>query len=124
MINRFTTISLREKYRYQKADQLHQFIQKNIPSLIIIPAVIVFVELIMYFTIENPDIKLLEELHRSKEISDNANEEKTLFLYNMTQEIRSITSKIDDDADLILESKDWNETYDTCNNKIVKSKII
>ena len=68
---------------------------------------------VMYFTIENPDMKLLTELHKSKKISDSANEEKTLFIYNMTQEIRTITGKIDDDADLILSSKDWEETYDT-----------
>ena len=68
---------------------------------------------VMYFTIENPDMKLLTELHKSKEVSDSANEEKTLFIYNMTQEIRTITGKIDDDADLILSSKDWEETYDT-----------
>ena len=67
----------------------------------------------MFHTIENPDMKLLTELHKSKEVSDSANEEKTLFIYNMTQEIRTITGKIDDDADLILSSKDWEETYDT-----------
>ncbi len=68
---------------------------------------------IMYFTIENPDMKLLKELHNAKAISDSANEEKTLFLYNMTQDIRNITGKIDDDADIILDSKDWEETYDS-----------
>ena len=92
---------------------LTMIVRKINPGLLVISSVISYVNLIMFFTIENPDIKLLEELHRSKEISDNANEEKTLFLYNMTQEIRSITNKIDDDADLILESKNWDETYDT-----------
>ena len=57
-------------------------------------------------------MKLLEEMHKSKEISDNVNEEKTLFLYNMTQEIRSITNKIDDNADTILDSKDIETIYD------------
>lgn len=100
-------------------------IQKNIPSLIIIPAVIVFVELIMYFTIENPDIKLLKELHKSKEISDNANEEKTLFLYNMTQEIRNTTSEINDSADEILESDSLEENKDSARNiKATTSKFI
>ena len=60
--------------------------------------------LMMFFTIENPDMKLLEEVHKSKEISDAANEEKMLFLYNMTQEIRNTTDDINDNADLILES--------------------
>ncbi len=61
---------------------------------------------LMYFTIENPDMKMLEEVHRAKEISDNANEEKTLFLYNMTNDIRSITKDIDDSADYILDEID------------------
>ena len=55
--------------------------------------------MIMYHTIENPDMKILEEVHRAKEISDNANEEKTLFLYNMTNEIRNITKDIDYSAE-------------------------
>ena len=88
-------------------------VRKLNPGLLVISSVISYLNLIMLFTIENPDMKLLEELHKSKEISDNANEEKTLFLYNMTQEIRNITGKIDDDADIILDSKDWEETYDT-----------
>ena len=66
---------------------------------------------LMYFTIENPDMKLLEEALKSKEISDNANEEKVLFLYNMTQEIREVTSKINEDTDIILDSKDYDEIY-------------
>ena len=76
--------------------------------------------LIMYFTIENPDMKLLKELHKAKEISDNANEEKTLFLYNMTQEIKDVTNKINDDADIILDSKDYDEIYDSARD--IKSR--
>ena len=62
--------------------------------------------LVMYFTIENPDMKLLEEVNKAKEISDNANEEKTLFLYNMTNEIRGITREIDSSANAILDETD------------------
>ena len=88
-------------------------IQKSHPELLLANAVFGFIIYIMFHTIENPDMKLLTELHKSKEVSDSAKEKKTLFIYNMTQEIRTITGKIDDDADLILSSKDWDETYDT-----------
>lgn len=87
-------------------------IQKLHPELTLSTTMDAIVLFIMYFTIENPDMKLLEEAHKSKEISDTANEEKTMFLYNMTQEIRGITGKIDDDADVILDSKDYDEIYD------------
>ena len=91
-------------------------IQKNIPSLIIVPSMAVFVELIMYHTIENPDVKLLKEMHDAKVISDNANEEKTMFLYNMTQEIRETTKNINVEADNILESKDLELDKDSARN--------
>ena len=84
-------------------------IQKFFPDLFLINFLLIVTTAIMYFTIENPDLKLLEEVHKSKEISDTANEEKTIFLYNMTQEIRNATSEIDDNADLILESETLDE---------------
>lgn len=87
-----------------------------VPAIIIYDVIIVIFCYIIFFTIENPDMKLLEELHKSKEISDNANEEKTLFLYNLTQDIKSISSAIDDDADYILDSKNWDETYECARN--------
>ena len=90
-----------------------------VPGIIIYDIIITILCYIMFFTMENPDMTLLEELHKSKEISDTANEEKTLFLYNMTQEIRSITSKIDNDADGILDTKDYDEIYD--NARDIKS---
>ena len=68
----------------------------------LINPILIFIAYIMYFTIENPDAKVLEEVHRANEISDNANEEKAIFLYNMTNEIRSITKDIDDSADSII----------------------
>ena len=73
------------------------------PSLnyIINPAFI-FIAFIMFHTIENPDKKILEEIHNAKEISDNANEEKSMFLYNMTNEIKQIITDIDNSTDNIL----------------------
>lgn len=82
-------------------------------SMLIITSAHTIMLALIYFTIENPDMRLLQEAHKAKEISDSANEEKTLFVYNMAQEIRSITGKIDDDADIILDSKDYDEIHDT-----------
>ena len=94
------------------------------PNIIIYDVIITVFCYIMFFTMENPDIKMLDEIHKSKKISDSANEEKAMFLYNMTQEIRGITSKIDNYADAILESKDWDETYNNARDiKAVTSKF-
>ena len=86
------------------------------PELFLVSPLEVLVTITMYFTIENPDIKLLKEMHDAKVISDNANEEKTLFLYNMTQEIRETTKNINIEADNILESKDLELDKDSARN--------
>ena len=76
------------------------------PLFSIYSNVLSLVVLVMFFTIENPDVHMLEEVHKAKEISDSANEEKTLFLYNMTNEIRGITKDIDKSTDAILDETD------------------
>lgn len=93
-------------------------LQKIYPEILAFTAMETFITVIMYFTIENPDMKLLEEVHRAKEISDNANEEKTLFLYNMTQEIRNTTNEINDNAALILDSNSIDDDKDLARNII------
>ena len=86
------------------------------PKLLLITPIESLVLFLMYFTIENPDVKLLKEMHDAKVISDNANEEKTMFLYNMTQEIRETTKNINVEADNILESKDLELDKDSARN--------
>ena len=81
-------------------------IQKSHPGLLLITAAETFITVIMFFTIENPDVKMLKEVHKAKEITDNANEEKTMFLYNMTNDIRLITKDINVSADDILNETD------------------
>ena len=89
-------------------------IQKQHPELLLMTSMETFIVFLMYHTIENPDMQIIEEVHRAKEISDNANEEKSMFLYNMTNEIRGITKDIDYSADNILEEVD-NKKVDVLN---------
>ena len=93
-------------FAYLVIGAIATFVQFNSPWIQLITSLETFVVYLMYFTIENPDMKMLEEVHKAKEISDNANEEKTMFLYNMTGEIRSITKDIDIYADNILNESD------------------
>lgn len=69
-------------------------IQKNVPSLIIIPSVAVLVEFIMYFTIENPDLKMVNELLRNKELVEKGMEDKSRFLFEVTGDIKKPTENI------------------------------
>lgn len=63
-------------------------IQMFNPSIILMTGMETFVSFMMYFTIENPDIQLLRELHKAREYAENSNNEKSTFLFNITQQLR------------------------------------
>lgn len=79
------------------------------PEIQIISSSFAFITVIMYFTIENPDKKLLEEVYISKKLVESANEDKSMFIYNMMNDVKSIASDINKSSEVILNSNNLEE---------------
>lgn len=87
-----------------------------IPGMILYDLSLTILCYLMFFTIENPDAKMLREVYKAKVISDNANYEKEIFMYNITQEVKKTTRSIDDEAEYIIDSDSLEEDKERARN--------
>lgn len=69
-------------------------IRNYYPSVMFENFLFTFMLFIMYFTIENPDLKVVNELLRNKELVEKQMEDKSRFLFEMSQEIKKPTKNI------------------------------
>ena len=92
------------------------------PGLLVIPFVMAYINLIMYFTIENPDIKMIEELNVARTHAERANLAKSEFLSSMSHEIRTPLNAIVGFSDCILRENDIQATKEDAKDIITASK--
>lgn len=71
------------------------FIQRINPTITLTTCMESIVVFIMYFTIENPDLKIIEELTKVQSITEQSNAEKNEFIFNITDDIQDKLNKLD-----------------------------
>ena len=87
----------------------------NNPYIVVISITLTFINYIMYNTIENPDLKMVNELELAKNQAEKANRAKTDFLSSMSHEIRTPLNAIVGLSNIIKDSDDLEEIHeDAC----------
>ena len=79
------------------------FVFRNNPYIMVISIIIAFANYLMYFTIENPDIKMIDELTKAKTLVEKNNNDKSIFIFNTTQQIRNPLNMIEQKTEQILD---------------------
>ena len=85
---------------------LCMIIQTLNPEMFLIVPLEVFVTSIMYNTIENPDLQMLREFHKARELAEESNKEKTEFLFNISNQIKTPINKIIETSEKVLNEND------------------
>ena len=96
------------------------FIQRINPTVTLTTSMESVVLFIMYFTIENPDLKIIEELTKTQAMTEASNAEKNKFIFSITNDIQDKIDKLDK---LYLEMSNCN-SLEIINEDLVKSKNI
>lgn len=92
------------------------------PEVITETYCVAFALLIMFFTIENPDVKMMEDLNNAKIQAEKANLAKSEFLSSMSHEIRTPLNAIVGFSECIKQETDIEDCYSDADDIIMASQ--
>lgn len=92
-----------------------------IPDIYIITSSFAIKVFVLYFMAENPDLHVIRELEKAKEITENSNRTKTEFLSNVTIEIKNPVKTIIGLSESLSNKTELNKSEDLKSIKYIYS---
>ena len=89
-------------------------LQLSNPQILVVTSLTAFLVNFMYHTIENPDTQIIDLLTRNKELTEKSVNEKSNFLFKISQELRKPIKDISKDINLLKDE----------NNKEIEKELI
>ena len=94
------------------------------PAILLTTFIITVINVLMYHTIENPDVKWLREMKLAKDMAEKANKHKSDFLSSMSHEIRTPLNAIVGLSEINIESNDIEEIKENSKDILSASNIL
>lgn len=82
------------------------FVREMYPEILVINSSLAFISVIMYFTIENPDLHMLTELKENRQLIEKSYESNATFIFNVSQEVKNPIKNIESIYNILKDEGD------------------